>query len=135
MSDAHVRNPRHVLSLGAGGDEKAATGSKHAAIAILPCEDLDASQAFWERLGFTATSIYEAHGYRILHDARGASVHLTRVEAVEPERNAHGVYLYSEDVEALAARFGFTADPKPWGLREFAVSDPAGTLVRVGWPE
>jgi hypothetical protein len=109
----------------------------HGAIAILPYEDLEAGQAFWARLGFTATSSYRVHGYCILHDARGASVHLTRVArgSVAPERNAHGVYLYAEEVEALAAEFGVGAERKPWGLIEFAVSDPSGTLVRVGWPE
>jgi catechol 2,3-dioxygenase-like lactoylglutathione lyase family enzyme len=108
----------------------------HCAVAIVPCSDLDASQTFYERLGFAATSIYDAHGYRILHDSLGASVHLTRVdrEWVDPERNAHGLYLYSENVEALASGFGCRAEVKPWGLREFSVSDPDGTLVRVGWP-
>jgi catechol 2,3-dioxygenase-like lactoylglutathione lyase family enzyme len=108
----------------------------HAAVPIVPASDLDASQAFYEKLGFAATSIYPAQGYRILHDPRGASVHLTRVEPgwVEKERNAHGIYFYSEDVEALAARVGARARTMPWGLKEFAVSDPDGTLVRVGWP-
>ncbi|HMG48644.1 MAG TPA: VOC family protein [Allosphingosinicella sp.] len=109
---------------------------KHSAVAIVPCNDLDASQAFYEQLGFSATAIYPHHGYRILHDTGGASIHLTRVEPgwVIPERNAHGVYFYAEDVEALAAAMGCTAERKPWGLIEFAVSDPSGTLVRIGWP-
>ena len=108
---------------------------KHSAIAIIACNDLDESQAFYERLGFAVASRYDAQGYRILQDAAGASVHLTHTEPgwVFPDRNAYGVYLYSEDVDALAAEFGYTADAKPWGLREFAVSDPNGTLVRVGW--
>ncbi len=82
------------------------------------------------------TSAYDHHGYRILHDRHGSSVHLTRVGAgaIEPERTAYGVYLYSPDVEVLAAAFGQAAEAKPWGLREFAVSDLSGTLVRVGWP-
>ena len=109
---------------------------KHSAVPIIPCNDLDESQAFYERLGFTATSVYEAEGYRIMHDAKGAGIHLTGTEPgwVVPERNANGVYFYSEDVEALAQSFGKTAEPKPWGLREFAVVDPNGLLVRVGWP-
>ena len=109
----------------------------HRAVAIVPCSNLGDSQGFYEQLGFTVTSDYAAHGYRILDDARGASVHLTRVERgwIVPERNAYGLYLYTEDVEALAARFGCTADLKPWGLREFALSDPDGTLVRIGWSE
>ena len=107
---------------------------KPAAAAILPCRDMDASAAFWAKLGFATTSDYGTHGYRILHDPHGASVHLTRVETIEPAANAHGVYLYSPDVEALAGAFGLPAEAKPWGLREFAVLDPEGTLVRVGWP-
>ena len=110
---------------------------KHSAVAIIPCTDLNASQAFYERLGFIPTSVYHDHGYRILHDDRGASVHLTRVDRgwLIPERNVHGVYFYSEDVDALAARLGCTAETKPWGLREFAICDPDGTLVRIGWPQ
>jgi catechol 2,3-dioxygenase-like lactoylglutathione lyase family enzyme len=109
----------------------------HCAVAIVPCSDLQVSQAFYERLGFAATSIYDTHGYRILHDAKGASLHLTRVEPgyVDPERNAHGIYFYSEDVQTLAARVGCRAQAKPWGVLEFAISDPDGTLVRIGWPE
>ena len=109
---------------------------KHSVAAIVPCNDLDESQAFYESLGFVATSIYLHEGYRILHDPDGASLHLTVAEPgwVVPERNAHGLYFYSKEVEALAARFGRTAPIKPWGLREFAISDPNGTLVRVGWP-
>jgi catechol 2,3-dioxygenase-like lactoylglutathione lyase family enzyme len=110
---------------------------EHRAVAIIPCNDLDASQAFYERLGFAATSVYPVHGYRILDDALGASIHLTRTEPgwVVPDRNAYGVYFYSAEVDALATRFGVRAELKPWGLREFAVSDPNGTLVRIGWPE
>lgn len=109
---------------------------EHTAVAIIPCNDLDASQAFYERLGFELASDYGAHGYRILRDAEGASIHLTRSEPgwVVPERNAYGVYFYSAQIDVLAAEFGCTAAPKPWGLREFAVSDPNGTLVRIGWP-
>ena len=109
---------------------------QHAAVAILPAHDLDQSQVFFERLGFALVSRYDAQGYRILRDSAGASVHLTKVDPgwVDPERNAHGLYFYSKDVDALAGKFGQTADQKPWGLREFAVSDPVGTLVRVGWP-
>jgi len=29
---------------------------------------------------------------------------------------------------------GCRAEDTPWGMYEFAVSDPDETLVRVGWP-
>jgi hypothetical protein len=80
--------------------------------------------------------------YRILSDRKGAALHLT--EAVEgwlaPGRNPFGLYLYSEDVDVLAVAFadkviGKNApEHKPWGMYEFALSDPDETLVRVGWP-
>jgi hypothetical protein len=57
-----------------------------------------------------------------------------------PGRNPFGLYLYLEDVDGLAAvlqdklsgRRG--PEDKPWGMYEFAMSDPDETLVRVGWP-
>lgn len=108
---------------------------RHRAVAILPCRDLEASTAFYGRLGFAVVSDYPHHGYRILEDGGGASVHLTRVApgSIDPNRNAHGVYFYCERVAELAAIMGGQAEARPWGLVEFAVSDPDGTLVRVGW--
>jgi catechol 2,3-dioxygenase-like lactoylglutathione lyase family enzyme len=109
---------------------------KHSLVPIIPSNDLDECQAFYERLGFLLESAYPAQGYRILRDSEGADVHLTFTNPgrVIPERNAYGVYFYAENVADLAAEFGFRAHAKPWGLREFAVSDPSGTQVRVGWP-
>lgn len=110
---------------------------------ILPCNDLDASEAFYNRLGFTRPERPppgEEDTYRMLSDGQGGELHLT--DAVEgwlvPGRNPFGLYLYTEDVDALAARFpaeiAGKAEDKPWGMYEFALSDPDETLVRVGWP-
>jgi hypothetical protein len=103
----------------------------------VPAVDLDVSSTFYARLGFAVTSDFPANGYRILHDPRGASVHLTRVApgSVDPETNAHGVYFYTEAVRDLATALGTVAETKPWGMTEFALSDPCGTLVRIGWPD
>jgi hypothetical protein len=80
--------------------------------------------------------------YRMLSDGCGGFLHLT--QAVEgwliPGRNPFGMYLYTEEVDRLAAVFrGQTIEPdgpedKPWGMYEFSLSDPDETLVRVGWP-
>lgn len=106
------------------------------AVAILPTADMGESLAFFGRLGFVSTSLFPHEGYAILHDADGASVHLTSVEPewIDPARCAHGVYLYARDVDARAAAVGANPEDKPWGMREFAVLDPAGTLLRIGWP-
>ncbi len=113
--------------------------------AILPCNDLDASEAFYARLGFTRPQADKEPGdtYRMLSNGQGGFLHLT--DAVEdwlvPGRNPFGLYLYIEDVDGMAARFGDeiighikAPGDKPWGMYEFALSDPDQTLVRVGWP-
>jgi predicted lactoylglutathione lyase len=120
-------------------------GPTHSLTAIIPCNDLDASEAFYNRLGFfqDPESANEHADYRMLADAGGATVHLTTaVEGwVVPGRNPFGVYLYTDDVDGLAARvrddiIGRDKAPehKEWGMYEFALSDPDGVLVRVGWP-
>ena len=115
--------------------------------AILPCNNLDTSECFYNRLGFTRSAGQwplpgESDTYRLLSNGKGGYLHLT--DAVEgwlvPGRNPFGLYLYLEDVDKLAAEFrneiiGKTApEDKPWGMYEFALSDPDETLVRVGWP-
>jgi hypothetical protein len=87
--------------------------------------------------------VYSDHGrYRILSDGKGWLLHLSSEspKGLVPGQNPNGVYLYLEDVDGLAAR---VSDPilgagapqhKPWGMYEFALSDPDGTLVRIGWP-
>lgn len=113
--------------------------------AILPCNDLDVSERFYNRLGFARTRRPppgEADSYRLLSNGSGGYLHLT--DAVEgwlvPGRNPFGLYLYIEEVDALAAEFRdeiigkHAPEDKPWGMYEFALSDPDQTLVRVGWP-
>ena len=78
----------------------------------------------------------QADTYRILANGKGGYLHLT--DAVEgwlvPGRNPFGLYLYLADIDALAREFRKSPEHKPWGMYEFAVSDPDETLVRVGWP-
>jgi catechol 2,3-dioxygenase-like lactoylglutathione lyase family enzyme len=113
---------------------------EHEASVILPCNDVDATQAFYERLGFT-TVAGEA-GFRILSDGRGWQIALRPAEPgwVIPDRNSYGIYLYCDDVDAVAERVRDiiiergAPHRKPWGMYEFAVGDPDGVLVRIGRP-
>ncbi len=115
--------------------------------AILPCNDLDASERFYNRLGFSRPESEKPAGgaedsYRMLANGAGGFLHLT--DAVEGwlvrGRNPFGLYLYTEAIDALASQFlGETIEKggpehKPWGMYEFSLSDPDETLVRVGWP-
>jgi catechol 2,3-dioxygenase-like lactoylglutathione lyase family enzyme len=109
---------------------------QHKLVAILPCRDLDASEAFYAKLGFSRVMDHE--GYRILSDGKGAQLHLNDAVAdwVTPSRNPNGLYLFADDVDELAAPLAASLihppEHKPWGMYEFALSDPDGTLVRVG---
>src|ERR1700678_1219004 len=107
--------------------------------AILPCNDLDAAEAFFSRLGFKRDpgSLDE---YRMLSDGFGGFLHLNRAVQgwLQAGRNPFGLYLYREDVDGAAAAFagetiGLPGDT-PWGMYEFSLNGPDETLVRVGWP-
>jgi catechol 2,3-dioxygenase-like lactoylglutathione lyase family enzyme len=110
----------------------------HQVVAIVPARDLDASEAFYRRLGFEVVSDYGR--YRILADGRGWRLHLTETAGwpARIEDNPLGLYLYVEDVDAVADRLRpLIIEPgaphlKPWGTYEFSVSDPSGVLVRIG---
>ena len=110
----------------------------HRAVAIVPTGDMEASEAFYRKLGFEVVSDYG--DYRILGDSHGWHLHLNKVDGW-PRRlddNPLGIYLYVDDVDAVAERVREliiekgAPHRKSWGTYEFALSDPSGTLVRVG---
>lgn len=114
--------------------------TQHQAAPILPCNDIEATQAFYERLGFSV--IGGDLGFRVLTDGQGWQIALRPAEPgwVVPDRNSHGIYLYCEDVDTIADRVRDiivekgAPHRKPWGMYEFAVGDPDGVLVRIGRP-
>lgn len=118
------------------------TDPTHSIVAILPCSNLDASTAFYERLGLSVVSDYGT--YRLLDDGKGWQLHLTNESGPtwpERDQNPFGLYLYTDRVAELAEVVGDailgpikTPTHKPWGMYEFALSDPDETLVRIGWP-
>lgn len=111
---------------------------EHRAVAIIPSNDPDASEAFYRHLSFKVVSDYGS--YRILEDGRGGHLHLTHMPGWPRtiEDNPFGLYLYVDDVDAVAGAVREliieegTPNAKPWGTYEFAISDPSGLLVRIG---
>lgn len=82
------------------------------------------------------------NSYRVLADDEGRTIHLTRAvdDWLVPGRNPFGLYLYTEEVDGLAAAFvGETIgapEDKPWGVRPIGSSgnaDPCGLAVAVAW--
>lgn len=113
-------------------------------IPILPSGDLDRTTAFYDALGFIVRGRYPApHDYLILR--RGdVELHFVRLPGVVPDQSIAACYLRVDDVNAVHAAFAKAALPgqgiprmstvedKPWGMREFHVVDPDGTLLRIG---
>lgn len=117
--------------------------SQPRAIAIIPCNDLDAAEAWWNRLGFSRPADQGYDDYRMLSDGKAGEVHLNRAVAgwVVPGHNPFGVYIYTPRVEAIAtamrdAIIEREKQPthKEWGMYEFALNGPDDLLVRIGWP-
>jgi len=109
-------------------------------VATLPVSDLLRSVAWYQRLGFTAQSVWAEDDYAIL-EFRGSELHLAANPDVAGGLSFSGCYLRVHDVDDLHARWtalGATdlsgLVDKPYGIREFATEDPDHNLWRVGTP-
>ena len=106
--------------------------------AIIPVREMAVSVAFYERLGFVSRP-YDDGGTYVFLSRDETTFHLNLMKAPEWRFNPMGVYVYVSDVdvfydEAIAAGVTTLEAPedKPWRMREFAISDPDGTLLRFG---
>jgi catechol 2,3-dioxygenase-like lactoylglutathione lyase family enzyme len=109
---------------------------------ILPTRDIDAAEAFWSRLGF-ATVYKDAAEYLIVR-REGAEAHFWLNPDLDPAKNDAGAYLRPADIDALDAEWRalglpaagvpryVPAEDKPWDMREAALIDPDGNLIRAG---
>ena len=112
------------------------------AIPILPSRSLNDTLAFFQRLGFDGR--IHAHGdYAIL--TRGTvELHFFTHRELRPAESYAGCYIRVSDVESFyrtsasanLPRKGIprqdVLEDKPWGMREFAIVDPDGNLIRIG---
>jgi len=113
------------------------------AIPILPSRSIPATVAFYRQLGFEGDAHAFDSGYAIMQ--RGAvEIHFFKHKELVPAESSAGCYLRVLDVESIYRAFAAcglprkgiprmdTLEDKPWGLREFAVVDPDGNLLRIG---
>ncbi|MCU0906735.1 MAG: VOC family protein, partial [Rhodobacteraceae bacterium] len=109
---------------------------------ILPSRDTAVTEAFYARIGFE-TDFMDADYLLMTRD--GAEVHFFHAPALDPATNDHGAYLRPSDVDAFSDQvaalglphdMGFPrfqpAEDKPWGMREAALWDTDGNLIRAG---
>lgn len=108
---------------------------------ILPAHDIGATEDFWARLGFV--TVYRDNDY-LLQKRQGAEVHFFHLPTLATEDNHHGAYLRPSDIDALDREWAALSLPdrgiprleraanKPWGMRELALVDLNGNLIRAG---
>jgi catechol 2,3-dioxygenase-like lactoylglutathione lyase family enzyme len=113
------------------------------AIPTLPSRSLDVTVAFYKRLGFEGGVHEFNNSYAILR-RDSVEIHFFRHEALIPEQSSSGCYVRVLDVDSVYSAFSTSELPKsgiprmdslqdkPWGLREFAIVDPDGNLLRIG---
>lgn len=111
-------------------------------IPVLPSRSLPRTIAYYERLGFEGELL--ANGtYAIL--TRGAlELHFFPHPALDPAECYGGAYMRVAAVDALQAAFAplglptqgiprlVPVEDKPWGMRELALIDEDGNLVKFG---
>ena len=113
------------------------------AIPTLPCRSVNATVAFYKRLGFEGGAHEFNSEYAILQ--RGAvELHFFEHNELVPANSSAGCYIRVLDVEGIYRSFSSGQLPctgiprmdiledKPWGLREFAIVDTDGNLLRIG---
>jgi catechol 2,3-dioxygenase-like lactoylglutathione lyase family enzyme len=113
------------------------------AIPTLPCRSVGATVAFYKLLGFEGGAHASDPRYAILR--RGAiELHFFTHEELVPAESSSGCYIRVLDVKAIYRSLSSGGLPrtgiprmdmledKPWGLREFAIVDPDGNLLRIG---
>ncbi len=115
---------------------------------ILASSDLDATAGFYAPLGFEVEGHFPDEYLLLRRGAIGLHFFFAG-PSWDPSTNDSGAYLYVDDVEAWAAaaadagvpdaRTGFPRlhppGPTPYGLREMALLDPDGNLLRIASPE
>ena len=102
---------------------------------FLRVADAEASAEWYARLGFTIAWRTRAQPHLPLFVAIESGDALIFLS--EHTGDAHPdslVYVYVDDVDAVAAEFGTEPQLTYYGLREIELTDPDGNRLRIGTP-
>ena len=113
------------------------------AIPILPSRSVQDTRDFYRQLGFDGKIWGAPHLYATL--TRGSvEIHFFTHSELEPAKSSAGCYIRVQNVDEIYDAFARASLPtagiprmdrledKPWGMREFAIVDPDGNLIRIG---
>ena len=108
---------------------------------VVPVRNLQVALERYRKLGFAVSAYGHGTGYGYAK-RDGVEIHISEWDEHDPKRTASVVYLFVSDADAVRhqwvaagveGRIGEMFDAE-WGKREFAYTDPDGTLHRVGSP-
>jgi catechol 2,3-dioxygenase-like lactoylglutathione lyase family enzyme len=101
-------------------------------IPILRVDDAERAVAWYERLGFEKTSEHRFEpGLPAFVSVDRGPVRLFLSEHTGDASRDTLVYLFVNDVDAIAAEFGVEPEEAPWA-REIELRDPDGNRLRIG---
>lgn len=123
-----------------GGDTEAMAALQGETIPILAARDLGETIEFYGALGFEVLRLHEGFGAPYLLLGRDeVELHFVHSPGMDPAHNDGACYLRLRDAQAVydewaAQRLAGVQAIRdtPWGMREFAVVDPSGNLIRIG---
>jgi catechol 2,3-dioxygenase-like lactoylglutathione lyase family enzyme len=113
---------------------------------ILPARDFEKTARFYEALGFVVASLYHPPDAYLIMRRGDVELHFFPHAELDPATSICGCYVRTDEVDVLYEAFARAALPatgiprlmplaeRPWGMREFAVIDPNGSLLRIGAP-
>jgi hypothetical protein len=118
------------------------------AVPILPSRNLRETLAFYERLGFENRGAPPEQWDYLIIGRGDIHLHFFGMPEIDPLTTIAGCFVYVDDADALYEQWlevGIEADPETgsrlvapvdtdYRMREFAVVDKSGNLLRVGSP-
>ena len=111
------------------------------ALPLLSSDDLQATEAFYARLGFTSRGAPSDEWDYLIIECDGIELHFAG-QALG-ERRPGSCFIYVDDIDAVHARWqeGVEASGRltplsftNYGMRAFTLFDRDGNEIRVGWP-
>jgi hypothetical protein len=118
------------------------------AVPILPSRNLNETLAFYERLGFQNRGAPPEEWNYLIIGRGGIELHFFAMPDVDPLTTSAGCYMRVDDADSLYRDWDATGvateretgsrlmapNDTEYGMREFALVDRSGNLIRVGSP-
>ncbi len=105
-------------------------------VPFLHVRDAEASAAWYARLGFEVEWTHRfGEQFPLFVSIRRGEESRIFLSEHEGDAQPNGlIYLYVDDLDAVAGKFGVPIHEAEYGMREAQLTDPDGNRIRVGMP-